>query len=436
VVKTLWARAKVDDILLPRMAEVESQSLDMPTKRAVVALGEAFSIATPYTSFVAVEKSRVTVGGKPMLVSVPVELPDGTSWDGFFGEGMKPSQIVASELGRSARWSDAKGLDQMDLYFADLSREQRERAAGSPPRRGIDATPAPVEEPLPMAGAVANAAPDAKQEEKAQAEGLRSGGASVSFAAAPVAPPPSAMSPGSEAPAKGKVAKDNVRRAAERSLARDARESPRQSGRSESLSRSSGGFERGTSTGLSGGFGVFGGGGGGGGGIGGSFDAAHVHRDSQLGFGAKPGEADGSGQDSEDAAKASGEPSATGADGESDAQHAALAPPDLDRLARILDRRLAIVALAVLVDERSVTELVSAFALPRAGDELEVIILVGALDDAARRELRTIGASIVAEVDGRNAVVARLRPASLVALSMASCVRRVEPARVRAAVDG
>ena len=97
VVKTLWARAKVDEILLPRMAEVESQTLDAATKRAVVRLGESYSIATPFTSFVAVEKSRVVVGGKPMLVAVPVELPDGTNWAGFFGEGVLPAQVVAGE---------------------------------------------------------------------------------------------------------------------------------------------------------------------------------------------------------------------------------------------------------------------------------------------------------------------------------------------------
>ena len=100
VVPTLWARAKVDEILLPRMAEVESGTLDAATKAAVIGLGEDYSIATPFTSFVAVEKSRVTVGGKAMLVAVPVELPDGTNWNGFFGEGVAP--LVASTGGAPA----------------------------------------------------------------------------------------------------------------------------------------------------------------------------------------------------------------------------------------------------------------------------------------------------------------------------------------------
>jgi len=41
---------------------------------------------TPFTSFVAIEKARVTIGGRALLVPVPIELPQGTRFDGFFGE--------------------------------------------------------------------------------------------------------------------------------------------------------------------------------------------------------------------------------------------------------------------------------------------------------------------------------------------------------------
>ncbi len=101
VVPTLWARAQVDALLLPKLAAVESETLDLRTKRAVIRLGEAFHIATPYTSFIAVEKSRVTVGGKAMLVSVPVELPEGTNWASFFGEGVPPRDAIIAESRRN-----------------------------------------------------------------------------------------------------------------------------------------------------------------------------------------------------------------------------------------------------------------------------------------------------------------------------------------------
>jgi Ca-activated chloride channel family protein len=43
---------------------------------------------TQFTSFVAVEEMTVTVGGEPTTITVPVEMPDGVSYEGVFGEEM------------------------------------------------------------------------------------------------------------------------------------------------------------------------------------------------------------------------------------------------------------------------------------------------------------------------------------------------------------
>ncbi|MEY4821159.1 MAG: hypothetical protein RLY72_811, partial [Planctomycetota bacterium] len=166
VVKTLWARAKVDALLLPKLAAVENQSLDAPTKRAVIRLGESYSIATAYTSFVAIEKSRVVVGGKPMLVAVPVELPDGTNWAGFFGEGVRPvDAIIAESRGRSsveleslAKTASTRGLISAWTDFdgsqnAPDADEPYGMPAGSAPplySRGMT-MPAPASRPVPAA---------------------------------------------------------------------------------------------------------------------------------------------------------------------------------------------------------------------------------------------------------------------------------------------
>ncbi|MSR41985.1 MAG: VWA domain-containing protein [Phycisphaerales bacterium] len=122
VVETLWARAKVDDILLPHMAAVESDSLDPKIHRAIVQLGEDFHIATRYTSFVAVEKSRVTVGGRSMLVAVPIELPEGTSWAGCFGEGMRATQLRDEHLAKQYFGIEARGdSDRGDTVSAEAA---------------------------------------------------------------------------------------------------------------------------------------------------------------------------------------------------------------------------------------------------------------------------------------------------------------------------
>ncbi len=43
---------------------------------------------TPFTSFVAVDKMTTTVGGKPTTISVPVEMPEGVSYEGVFGDAI------------------------------------------------------------------------------------------------------------------------------------------------------------------------------------------------------------------------------------------------------------------------------------------------------------------------------------------------------------
>jgi hypothetical protein len=84
-IATLWGRAKVDEVLAPHLAAVEAKMTPPTIREEVVALGEGYSLVTPFTSFVAVEKSRVAVDGRSVLVTVPIELPEGTEWIGVFG---------------------------------------------------------------------------------------------------------------------------------------------------------------------------------------------------------------------------------------------------------------------------------------------------------------------------------------------------------------
>ncbi len=85
VIATLWARAKVEQIMNQDLAAAQANAFPADLKQQVVALGEAFQIMTQYTSFVAVEKSRLTIDGKPVLVAVPIEMPAGVSYEGIFG---------------------------------------------------------------------------------------------------------------------------------------------------------------------------------------------------------------------------------------------------------------------------------------------------------------------------------------------------------------
>jgi len=61
-------------------------------------LGLEFGLVTQFTSFVAVEDRVITDGGKPKTVEVPVEMPNGVSYEGIFGEGAEADVVKAVSL--------------------------------------------------------------------------------------------------------------------------------------------------------------------------------------------------------------------------------------------------------------------------------------------------------------------------------------------------
>jgi Ca-activated chloride channel family protein len=74
VLASLWARTKIDSLMH------EPNSRDQITQ-----LGLDYKLMTMFTSFVAVEETVITEGGKPRRVDVPVDIPDGVSYEGIFG---------------------------------------------------------------------------------------------------------------------------------------------------------------------------------------------------------------------------------------------------------------------------------------------------------------------------------------------------------------
>jgi Ca-activated chloride channel homolog len=93
---TLWARRKVDALM--HQGERNAQE-------EITQLGLQYSLMTPFTSFVAVEQMVVTDGGTPRRVDVPVEMPEGVSYDHVFGpagERKMAYQAAASSVGNGA----------------------------------------------------------------------------------------------------------------------------------------------------------------------------------------------------------------------------------------------------------------------------------------------------------------------------------------------
>lgn len=83
----IWARAKVDDLMSKDWMGLQNGTQDLSIKDQIIDVALDYNLMTQYTSFVAVEKMVVTTGGKPKTIAVPVEMPQGVSYEGVFGDG-------------------------------------------------------------------------------------------------------------------------------------------------------------------------------------------------------------------------------------------------------------------------------------------------------------------------------------------------------------
>jgi len=90
---SLWARAKVADLMNRDLAAMQRGQFPEDLRQQIVDLGVEFRLMTQFTSFVAVEEMTVTVGGEPTTITVPVEMPQGVSYEGVFG---KPAEKAYS----------------------------------------------------------------------------------------------------------------------------------------------------------------------------------------------------------------------------------------------------------------------------------------------------------------------------------------------------
>ena len=100
VLATLWARRKVDDLMSQDWMGVQSGNPRAGIKEAITKVGVDFGLMTQFTSFVAVEDSIRTEGGISRRVEVPVEMPEGVSYEGVYGARDQVARSYAAPLGQ------------------------------------------------------------------------------------------------------------------------------------------------------------------------------------------------------------------------------------------------------------------------------------------------------------------------------------------------
>ncbi|MDJ0866653.1 MAG: VIT and VWA domain-containing protein [Myxococcota bacterium] len=137
---SLWARAKVDALQRRDLRALQSGQFPEALREEIVEIALAHRLVTPFTSFVAVEDRVVNRDGRPETVAVPVEMPQGVSYEGVFGK---------EEASRMARRQLANAPMAGLPRARSVTEGRRLRAMPSEAALSLDtATPAPsVAEP-------------------------------------------------------------------------------------------------------------------------------------------------------------------------------------------------------------------------------------------------------------------------------------------------
>jgi Ca-activated chloride channel family protein len=135
VLATLWARARVDDLMGQDYLGLQRGAARDDVREAITQLGLDYRLMTQFTSFVAVEEMTVTAGGELRRIEVPVEMPEGVSYEGVFGAEQPPpaaplmqmAATAAPSMAKSARPASESGVDRDEPR--PLSAQERKRRA-------------------------------------------------------------------------------------------------------------------------------------------------------------------------------------------------------------------------------------------------------------------------------------------------------------------
>jgi len=86
VIATLWARRKIHELSRLLYDPSGYQRYDQEVVDEITDTALDYQIMSEYTSFVAVSQEVRTVNGRPVTVEVPVNMPEGVSYEGVFGD--------------------------------------------------------------------------------------------------------------------------------------------------------------------------------------------------------------------------------------------------------------------------------------------------------------------------------------------------------------
>jgi hypothetical protein len=80
----LWARARIADLSTAMLGADSTKRTSL--EREITTLAVEHHLVSAYTSFVAVDSSRIVGNGMPARIVQPVELPEGVSYKAYLSE--------------------------------------------------------------------------------------------------------------------------------------------------------------------------------------------------------------------------------------------------------------------------------------------------------------------------------------------------------------
>lgn len=136
VLGVLWARTKIKDLMDKDLKGVQQGKPNKEIEQMITDLGLKFSLMTQFTSFVAVEEKVVNKDGKTVRVDVPVEMPDGVSHKGVFGDTSKEEAADSSPMGGGSTSSQPGRLYTAAPAAPTTEYSKRKVSVRRPPYKG------------------------------------------------------------------------------------------------------------------------------------------------------------------------------------------------------------------------------------------------------------------------------------------------------------
>jgi Ca-activated chloride channel homolog len=131
----------VEDLMACDLSGLQRGAPDPEMANQITQLGLDYRLVTQFTSFVAVEERTVTDHGQPKRVDVPVEMPDGVSYQGVFGDA-PPSMSKFAVFSGATTFSGTKSFTGV---VAGVLREQQSAIQALPPPAARLGKPQPVD---------------------------------------------------------------------------------------------------------------------------------------------------------------------------------------------------------------------------------------------------------------------------------------------------